>query len=340
MAYRDPEVQKRKDRERHRRRVAERLAAGLCPKCGKRPPAPDRSVCDGCAEKGRAAGRARDARLRAAGQPRRDPDRAKAYERERSRRKAERRREAGLCGKCGRNPVAPDRRTCDPCAAKRREADRIRYAEAKAAGLQYGGKPAAAKREAARIASRKRHAARRAANACTRCGRRPPVAGGTICEPCRAARREAARELYAARRATGLCVKCGAPARGGGARCAPCSVLQSDSRSCRTQERREPRPLLDPAPCGPLHGLRSAASFGAARCDACARRSYERSDHVRGMPAWPPSFAVFLVGADEPLAVFDDEMEVAAFIAFEKLDRRQVEVVRDASPLATLAGWE
>ncbi len=77
MAYRDPEVQKRKDRERHHRRVAERLAAGLCPKCGK----------------------------------------------------------------CGRNPVPADRRTCEPCAAKRRAADRARYAEARAAGLQYGGKP-------------------------------------------------------------------------------------------------------------------------------------------------------------------------------------------------------
>ncbi len=49
---------------------------------------------------------------------------------------------------------------------------------------------------------------------------------------------------------------------------------------------------------------------------------------------------MFLVETDEPLATFDDEMEVAAFIAFEKLARDQVEVVRDASPLATLAGWE
>ena len=81
-------------------------------------------------------------------------------------------------------------------------------------------------------------------------------------------------------------------------------------------------------------------SQGAARCDPCARRSYERSDHVRGMPLYPPSFTVFLIETDEPLATLDDEMEVAAFIAFEKLSGDQVEVVRDASPLATLAGWE
>ena len=80
---------------------------------------------------------------------------------------------------------------------------------------------------------------------------------------------------------------------------------------------------------------------GAARCDPCARRSSERSDHVRGMSLYPPSFTVFLIETDEPLATLDEfEMEVAAFIAFEKLSRHQVEVVRDASPLATLAGWE
>ena len=58
------------------------------------------------------------------------------------------------------------------------------------------------------------------------------------------------------------------------------------------------------------------------------------------MPLYPPSFTVFLIETEEPLATLDDEMEVAAFIAFEKLAREQVEVVRDASPLATLAGWE
>ncbi len=37
---------------------------------------------------------------------------------------------------------------------------------------------------------------------------------------------------------------------------------------------------------------------------------------------------------NEPLTIFDDEMEVTAFIAFEKLDRNRVEVVTDDSPLA------
>ena len=84
----------------------------------------------------------------------------------------------------------------------------------------------------------------------------------------------------------------------------------------------------------------AAPSQGACRCDACARRSYERSDHFRGMPLWPPSFAVFLRETDECLTTFDDEMEAVAWLAFEKLDRNAVEIVADRSPLTTLAAWE
>ena len=43
MAYKDIEVQRARDRERFRKRTAERIAAGLCPLCGDRPPAPERS---------------------------------------------------------------------------------------------------------------------------------------------------------------------------------------------------------------------------------------------------------------------------------------------------------
>ena len=58
------------------------------------------------------------------------------------------------------------------------------------------------------------------------------------------------------------------------------------------------------------------------------------------MPVYPPSYAVFLPGADEPMAVLDDEMEVAAWLAFEKLGRDQVEIVADAPEIAALAAWE
>ena len=51
MAYADPAVQRQRDRERFARRTAARKATGLCPRCGVRPPAPERSVCAPCAEK-------------------------------------------------------------------------------------------------------------------------------------------------------------------------------------------------------------------------------------------------------------------------------------------------
>lgn len=110
MPYRAPNVGRQKDRERYHRRVAERPAAGLCTKFGKRPPAPDRSICRPCAGKARAAGRARDARLRSAGQPRRNKEKARAYERERSRRQTADRIARGICTKCGTNPAEPARR--------------------------------------------------------------------------------------------------------------------------------------------------------------------------------------------------------------------------------------
>ena len=71
------EKQRARDLERYHRRTAERIAKGLCPKCGKAPPEPGRSQCGPCLAKDAAAGRARDARLRAAGMPRRDPGKAR-----------------------------------------------------------------------------------------------------------------------------------------------------------------------------------------------------------------------------------------------------------------------
>ena len=339
MPWKNPEMRRARDRERVARRTAERRAAGLCPKCGKRRPEPDRSICEPCAVRSRAVDRVRDARLRAAGKPRRDPVRAKACERERARRQADRRREAGLCLKCGQQPAEPARRLCEWCAKKRREAERIRYARARSAGLKYGGKNVQAKRRSARVASRKRRQIRLDAGMCIRCGCRPPADTGTTCEPCREVRQTAERELYASRRAARLCTVCGGPASDGGSRCAPCSALEAERGSPerknaasrrRYWNRRAARRCTH---CG-------APSHGAARCETCARRSYERSGHVRGMPVYPPSFAVILITTEECLGTFDDEMEAAAFIAFEKLSGDQVVVIRDVHPLATLAGWE
>ena len=62
MPDQDLEIRRARDLERYHRRTAERRAQGLCPKCGKQPPAPELSVCAPCAEKKRIAGRVRDAR--------------------------------------------------------------------------------------------------------------------------------------------------------------------------------------------------------------------------------------------------------------------------------------
>ena len=62
MACRDVETRRKsRDRERFRKRTADRKARGLCPRCGVRPPANGLSACESCAEKRRLTGRARDA---------------------------------------------------------------------------------------------------------------------------------------------------------------------------------------------------------------------------------------------------------------------------------------
>ena len=339
MAYRDLEMGRARDRERFRKRAAERRAKGLCPRCGLIPPAPGRSLCEKCAGKRNAASRARDARLRAAGKPRRDPARARACERERTRRQTAERLARGVCTRCGKRPAAPERKNCEPCIEKRRTADRARYAAGKAAGKLYGGADADAKRRSARAQSKKRQKARRDAGLCMRCGQHPPVEGGSTCAPCRDRRQVAELELYSARRAAGLCTRCGGPVFDGLSRCGPCAAIDEASRSpehknaASRQRYRERRAGGKCTSCG-------APSQGASRCQPCADRSYERSHHVRGMPLYPPSFTVILRETDECLATFDDEMDVAAWLAFEKLTRDRVEVVADRPWLATLAAWE
>ena len=227
---------------------------------------------------------------------------------------------------------------CAPCAGKRREAERIRYAKTKAAGLLYGGRDPGAKRRSARAKSRKRQHARREAGWCSRCGRRPPIEGGSTCGPCREVRQAAEPARYAARRAAGLCGRCGGPTFDGDSRCAPCAALEDARRSPerknaasrkRYARRRARGECTD---CG-------AASQGAARCQPCARRSYERSDHFRGIPVWDPSFTVIEIATGECHGTFDSEADVALCLSFAKLGRDQVEIVTDAPVTASFAGW-
>ena len=106
MACHDLEARRARDLERYHRRTAERISQGLCPQCGKAPPAPERSVCEPCAGKKRPA------------------------DRERYHRHTAERISQGLCPKCGKAPPAPARTLCEPCGEKRNTASRARDARA------------------------------------------------------------------------------------------------------------------------------------------------------------------------------------------------------------------
>ena len=338
MAYADPEVRKQRDRERVARRTAERIERGLCPRCGKQPPAPARSVCTPCGEKRNRAGRARDARLRVQGVPRRDLDRARESECRRARRVTAERRAEGRCTECGKTQAVPGRASCEPCLEKRRTADRARYAAGKAAGKPYGGADAEAKRRSARAASKRRQEARREAGLCIRCGQHPPVEGRTICTPCRDRCRAAEQRQYAERRAAGRCTRCGEAAFDGASRCGPCAVIEAErglperknARSRKLYAERRARGLC--TSCG-------APSQGAARCAPCAEKSYHGSAYFRGIPVWDPVWTVIELATGREHGPFDSEADVALCLAFAKLDREQVEVICDAPVTASLTGW-
>ena len=280
MAYRDPAEGRSKDRDRTAKLTATRIAAGLCTRCGKTEPLPERRLCAPCNEKRNAASRARDARLRAEGKPRRDRQQAKQYERERSRLQHAERKAAGICTKCGRAPARPERTTCEPCAEQHRTRDRARHARAKAEGIPYGGRDPEARRRAGRKRSRRRSEARKAVGLCIRCGNVPPEEGRSMCEPCRVDRRAAKRARHAERRAEGLCVQCAAPAPGGKTYCDPCAKARSKRRNLeakREADRRryaERRARGDCTSCGkPAHG--------AAECQACCDAARARYDARR-----------------------------------------------------------
>ena len=340
MANEDPiERRRARDRARSRRRAGERAAAGLCVRCGRRAPEAGRTACAECAERKRAASRARDARLRAEGKPRRRRREPRETVRERRRRQTAGRIARGVCTRCGIDPPEAGRRQCGPCLARDREADRLRYEKARALGLTYGGRDPDRKRAGARAANRKRREDRRAEGRCTRCGRRPPAENGTVCETCRVERRAVERAIYEARRSAGLCGRCGGPTTDGGSRCAPCGILEAergnrDRKNRQARERYSRRRARDKCTdCGgPAHG--------ACRCPACATRSHERSGRFRGMPLYPPSYTVIELASGACHGTYDSMADVALCLAFAKLSRDEVEVIVDGPEIARYAAWE
>ena len=269
--------------------------------------------------------------------PHKDPEEARAYERERYRRRTAERLERGLCLRCGKHPPAPGRRVCGPCGERGRATERARYARGKADGDPYGGRNPEGRRRMARERNKKRRAERKEAGLCVRCGELAPAEGNVVCDTCREARRAEERKLYAARRAKGLCGRCGRPTFAGAAQCGPCAALEEgrapkkNAASRRRYADRRARGLC--VDCG-VH------ADAGVRCASCARRSYHSSSEHKGMPIHPPRYTVVELATGVEHGPWDSWEEVAMCLAFEKLSRNEVEVVADVPLMATITAWE
>ena len=71
----------------------------------------------------------------------------------------------------------------------------------------------------------------------------------------------------------------------------------------------------------------------------CAERSYHRSVHFRGIPLWDPSWTVIDLETGREHGPFDSEAHVALCIAFEKLYRDRVEIVKEAPVTVSYTSW-
>ena len=269
--------------------------------------------------------------------PHKDPEVRRAYERKRHRRRAESRREQGLCPKCGRDSPAPGRSLCDSCLGKSRAAERARYLERKIEGSAYGGRCPESRRRMARERARKRRRERLEAGRCTTCGEREPAGGAAVCGDCRQARRAAEKMLYEKRRASGQCGRCGLEVIDKASMCASCAardVKRRPKKNAASRKRYRDRRAL-----GICVDCQSSETNGASRCEKCAKRSYLSSGEHRGMPVFAPRYTIIELETGIEHGPLDSWEEVAMCLAFKRLSRDEIEVVEDAPLISGLAGW-
>ena len=254
MPYKDPEKERACGRRRYERITADRITSGLCPRCGKARPAPDRTLCRHCGEKRRKAERARCAKAKSAGilYGGRDAERCRAFARDRGRRRDRARQDARRCTRCGTHPPVEGGTVCEPCHVARRDREREQYATWRAVGL------------------------------CGRCGA-PAPDGSARCERCagraakpsrKKAKNARGRRRYVRRRVRGLCIDCAAPSQGA-ARCPECarrSYLRSDEH--RGLPILPPRYTVIEIATGADHGTWDSIAE-VAMCLAYARLSRE-----------------------------------------------------------------
>jgi len=82
-----------------------------------------------------------------------------------------------------------------------------------------------------------------------------------------------------------------------------------------------------------------APSFGASRCESCAKRAYERSEHVRGIPYWDPACAVIDKATGDTLGTWDCWEDAVLALSFEEVSLDDVELVPERSPMHAMVGW-
>lgn len=145
------------------------------------------------------------------------------------------------------------------------------------------------------------------------------------------------RATYAARRAAGLCTRCSVPTFDGAPLCGPCTVTESRYRPAKNKAARARyagrRYRWLCTHCG------IAPSFGASRCEACAKRAYERSEHVRGIPDWDPACTVIDKATGDTLGTWDRWEDAVLALSFEGLSLDDVELVPERSPVHAMVGW-
>ena len=223
----------------------------------------------------------------------RDPDRGRAADRERFRKRSEQRRAAGLCPRCGAREPENGFSLCGVCADKRRAWDRARDARRRAAGNKLRRN-----RAGERARGRQRTAERIARGVCTKCDVNAPEPGRRLCAGCGEKRRAAERARYAqaklrgelyggrnpqarrkagraasarrrqARLESGMCVRCGRrPPAEGGAACEPCRETRQAAERDLYAARRSA------SLCGRCGG---PTTGGSAQCAPCAALEAER----------------------------------------------------------------
>ena len=119
--------------------------------------------------------------------------------------------------------------------------------------------------------------------------------------------------------------------------CGPCTVTESRYRPAKYDADRarylERRKRFICTHCGKV------PTFGASRCEACSKRAWERSGHVRGIPDWEPACTVIDNVSGDTLGTWDRWEDAVLALSFEGLSLDDVELLAERSPIHAMIGW-